>query len=549
MERNYTAAVRAINADSRKRHRSQVEVVIPCPPRKTGGDSEDFIPLNFESENEGEKDDGDDSDEDYDKEDSGGYPPSEDLKTTQTSMSEEEDKESESEDGISEKTRSKKRRKDRSDGKGSAVGERKVGEEALKAVAKSEELVATPQSIDKSVPAVTIEIKSSPSSSFGGAYQHEADEDKDSTTRKAQRRRQQELKSATASFSSCSAITATSPVSLPSSVRTRAAGTNTSKISSSPRSQSVGKKTTAEVLQGSKDLSSKAQRKLAKGQKRKEKRRAERINRKAALAALGQKKASIDLPRGDSFRSVPSDVNEVEEEEGEEEVNESGDEGLEINLAQEEEGHIQPKEEGKEKKEEEEKEEEQEEGYISLSAAKASVSATSGRSILPLNSSSLSASFSPSPTPALYNKSSNSDEQDKNRQSPILMDRKTVMFQLRYHSASTPPPFIHEESRSLFASTNGITAASFRVDTKRFEELEDPDKRVTMEKIVCDVCLCVGHSRWTCRLLKVPPPGITQMVKEEGLTIIRGSHSVNIVVLGINISPTHAQNFRRAKYH
>jgi len=472
-----------------------VEVVIPCPPPKTGGDSEDFIPLNFESGNEDEKDDGDDSDGDCDKEDSGGYPLSEDQKTTQTSISE-EDKENESEDGISEKTRSKKRRKNRSDRKGSAVGERKVGEEALKAVGESEESVAAPQNIDKSVPAVTIEIQSSPSSSSAGAYQHEADEDKDSTTRRAQQQ-QWELRSVAAPSSSRSAITATSPISLSSPARTRAAGTNTSKISSSPgpRSQSVAKKTTAEVLQGINDLSSKALRKLAKREKRrKEKRRMERTCHKAALE---QEEASIDHPHQDSFSSVPSDVNEVEEEgeEGEGEANDSGIEGLEINLAQEEEGHILAKKE----------EEEDEEDYISLSAAKAPVSAASGRSILPL-SSSLSSSFSPSPAPAACNKSSNSDGQDKHRQPPILIDRKTVMFQLRYHSTSTPPPFIHEESRPLFASTNGITTASFRIDRKRFEELEDAGKGVTMETIVCDICLCVGHARWTCRLLKVPPP-------------------------------------------
>ena len=475
-------------------------MVIPCPPRKpNNGDSEDFISLNFESENEDEKDDGDDSDDDYDKEDNGGSPPSEDLKTTQTSMSG-EDKENESEDGISEKTRSKKRRRDGSDRKDSAVGEREVGEEAMKAVARSEELVAAPQGIHKTIPAVTIEIKSSPSSSSGGAYRHEADEDKDSATRKAQQRQQQqqqELKSAAAPFSSFSAITATGPPSLPSSARTRAAGANTSEISSpGSRSQSVAKKTTAEILQGGKDLPLKAQRKLAKSLRRRERRRMERTSRKAGLE---QKKAPIDHPRGDSFGSVSSDVNEVEEGEGEGETNESGDEGLEINLAQEEEGHIQAKQEEKE---------EGEEDYISLSIVKAPVLATSERSILPLSSSSLSSSFSPSPAPAPNNKNSNSDRQDKHRQSPIPINHKTVMFQLRYHSTSTPPPFIHEESRPLFASTNGITTASFRVDTKRFEELEDADKRVTMETIVCDICLCVGHPKWTCRLLKVLPPPI-----------------------------------------
>ena len=475
-------------------------MVIPCPPRKPNGDSEDFISLNFESENEDEKDDGD-SDDDYDKEDNGGSPPSEDLKTTQTSMSG-GDKENESEDGISEKTRSKKRRKDLSDRKDSAVGEREVGEEAMKAVAvaRSEELVAALQGIHKTIPAVTIEIKSSPSSSSGGAYRHEADEDKDSATRKAQQRQQQqqqELKSAAAPFSSFSAITATGPPSLPSSARTRAAGMNTSEISSpGPRSQSVAKKTTAEILQGGKDLSPKAQRKLAKSLRRRERRRVERTSRKAALE---QKKAPIDQQHGDSFGSVSSDVNEAEEGGGEGETNESGDEGLEINLAQEEEGRIQAKEEEGEEKEED---------YISLSIDKAPVLTTSERSILPLSSSSLSSSFSPSPAPAPHNKSSNSDRQDKHRQSPIPIDHKTVMFQLRYHSTSTPPPFIHEESRPLFASTNGITTASFQVDTKRFEELEGADKGVTMETIVCDVCLCVGHPKWTCRLLKVPPPSL-----------------------------------------
>ncbi|PUU83194.1 hypothetical protein B9Z19DRAFT_1189809 [Tuber borchii] len=494
MERNYTTAVRAINADSRKRHRLQPQVVIPCPPRKPDGDSEDFISLNFESENEDEKDDSDE--DDYDKEDNGGSPPSEDLKTTHTSMSG-EDKENESEDGISEKTRSKKRRKDRPDRKDSAVGEREVGEEAMKAVAvaRSEELVAALQSIHKTIPAVTIEIKSSPSSSSGGAYRHEADEDKDSVTRKAQQRQQeqQELKSAAAPFSSFSAITATGPPSLPSSARTRAAGTNTSEISSpGPRSQPVAIKTTAEILQGGKDLPPKAQRKLAKSLRRRERRRVERTSRKAALE---QKKAPIGHPRGDSFGSVSSDVNEVEEFE---------DEGLEINLAQEEGGHIRVKEEEEddEEKGEGEEGEEEEENYISLSITKAPVLATSERSILPLSSSSLSSSSSPSPAPAPYNKNNNSDRQDKLRQSPIPIDHKTVMFQLRYHSTSTPPPFIHEESRSLFASTNGITTASFRVDTKRFEELEGADKGVTMETIVCDICLCVGHPKWTCRLLK-----------------------------------------------
>ena len=487
-------------------------MVIPCPPRKLNGDSEDFISLNFESENEDEKDD---SDDDYDKEDNGGSPPSEDLKTTQTSMSG-EDKENESEDGISEKTRSKKRRKDPSDRKDSAVGEREVGDEAMKAVAvaRSEELVAALQGIHRTIPAVTIEIKSSPSSSSGGAYRHEADEDKDSATRKAQQRQQQqqqELKSPAAPFSSFSAITATGPPSLPSSARTRAAGANTSEISSPvPRSQSVAKKTTAEILQGGKDLSPKAQRKLAKSLRRRERRRVERISRKAALE---QKKAPIDHPHGGSFGSVSSDANEVEEGGGEGETNESGDERLEINLAQEEESHIQAKEE---QKEEGEEGEEKEEDYISLSIVKAPVLATSERSILPLSSSSLSSSFSPSPAPAPHNKSSNSDRQDRHRQSPIPIDHKTVMFQLRYHSTSTPPPFIHEESRPLFASTNGITTASFRVDTKRFEELEGADKGVTMETIVCDICLCVGHPKWTCRLLKVPPPPSGDSANGEG---------------------------------
>lgn len=48
-----------------------------------------------------------------------------------------------------------------------------------------------------------------------------------------------------------------------------------------------------------------------------------------------------------------------------------------------------------------------------------------------------------------------------------------------------------------------------------------------------------------------PPPhlGITQMAKEEGLTVNRESHSASIAVLGINISLAHVRNFRRARYH
>ncbi|CAZ86441.1 unnamed protein product [Tuber melanosporum] len=495
MERNYTTAVRAINADLRKRHRSQLEVVIPCPPPKTDKNSEDFISLNFESENGGEGDDcdGDDDDENDDcddKGDSDGYSPSEDLKTTQTSMSE-EDKGSESEGGISEKTRSKRRRKDLSGRKGSAIGEREAGEEAMKAVARGEKLVTATQGIGRRAPAVTIEIKSSSSSSSGGAYQHE-DEDKDSATRKAQQQ-QQELISTVVSSPPYLAITATSPLSLPSSTLTHTTGTNTNAtFSPNPKPQLITKKTTAEILQGTKDLPQKVLRKLAKNQKRRERRRVGHVQWKASLEQQGQ--ASIDHPRGVSFGNVSSDVSEVGEEEGSERMtNDSGDERLEINLALGEEGQVGVK-----------AEEEGGENYISLSATKTPVFTTSRHSTLPLNSPGLSSSPSPSPTPtpALGGGSGGSGAQDGHRQSPVPIDRETVVFQLRYHATSTPPPFIHEESRPLFTSTKGITAASFRLDAKRFEEVEDPSKGITMETIVCDVCLSVGHVGRTCRLLK-----------------------------------------------
>ncbi|KAG0641232.1 hypothetical protein HOY80DRAFT_750910 [Tuber brumale] len=497
MERNYTAAVRAINADSRKRHRSQLEVVIPCPPPKTDKNSEDFISLNFESENGDEEDDcdGDDNDEGdgYDnKGGSGGYSPSEDLKTTQASMSE-EDKGNGSEGGISEKTRSKRRRKDLSGRKDNAIGEREVGEEAMKAVAKGEELLTATQGIGRRAPAVAIEIKSS-SSPSGGAYQHE-DEDKDSATRKAQQQRQQqELISTVVSPPPYLAITTTSPLSLPASTLTNVtdANTNATFSSSNLKSQLVAKKTTVEILQGNKDLPQKALRKLAKNQKRRERRRVGQAQWKASLEQ--QRKASVGRPRGASFGSVSSDVSEVgeEEEAGEGQTNESGDEGLEINLAQEEEGQV------------EAKEEEDEENYISLSVTKTPEFTTSRRGVLPLNSSGLSSSPSPSPipVPALGSSSGGSGGQDGHRRPPIPIDRETVVFQLRYHATSTPPPFIHEESRPLFTSTKGITAASFRLDAKRFEELEDPSRGITMEAIICDVCLGVGHARRTCRLLK-----------------------------------------------
>ncbi|KAG0130452.1 hypothetical protein HOY82DRAFT_371678 [Tuber indicum] len=498
MERNYTTAVRAINADLRKRHRSQLEVVIPRPPPKTDKNSEDFISLNFESENgdEGDDCDGDDDDEGDecdDKGDSDGYSPSEDLKTTQTSMSE-EDKGSESEGGISEKTRSKRRRKDLSGRKGSAIGERRAGEEAMKAVARGEKLVTATQDIGRRAPAVTIEIKSSSSPSSGGAYQHE-DEDKDSATRKAQQQ-QQELISTVVSSPPYLAITATSPLPLPSSTLTHTTGTNTNATFSSPnpKPQLIAKKTTAEILQGTKDLPQKVLRKLAKNQKRRERHR----------VGHAQWKASIDHPCGASLGNVSSDVSEVgeegEEEGGEGKTDDSGYERLEINLAPGEEGQVGVKAE----------EEEGGENYISLSATKTPVFTTSRHSTLPLSSPGLTSSPSPSPTPtpALGSSSGGSGAQDGHRQSPVPIDREAVVFQLRYHATSTPPPFIHEESRPLFASTKGITAASFRLDAKRFEEVEDPSKGITMETIICAVCLSVGHVGRTCRLLKCEHCGV-----------------------------------------
>ncbi|PWW76612.1 hypothetical protein C7212DRAFT_363536 [Tuber magnatum] len=385
MERNYTAAVRAINADSRKRHRSRPEVVIPCPPPKPDNKgSEDFISLNFESENEDEIDDDDESDGDesddgdYDDDgDNSKYSFSEGLRTTQTSLLEEE-KRDESEGGISEKTRFKRRRKDPSDRKDSTVGRSEVGEEVMKAVAKSEEFVAATRGIGKNAPAVTIDIKSSSSSSPGGAYRHERDEDKDSTTRKAQQQRQQKLNS-TAAPSSYLAITATSPLSLPSSTQAHAAGTSTNTTSFlNPKPQSAAKKTTAEILQGGGDLPPKALQKFAKNQKSRERRRVERTYHKAALEQ--PKKDSIDHPCTSSFDSVPSDVDEAGEEgeEDEEETNESGEEGLEINLAQEEEEGQGGAKEG-----------EEEENYISLSITKAPVFTASRRSIPSPNSSCL----------------------------------------------------------------------------------------------------------------------------------------------------------------
>ncbi|CUS10478.1 unnamed protein product [Tuber aestivum] len=483
MERNYTAAVRAINADSRKRHRSQLEVVIPCPPPKPDKGSEDFISLNFESEYEDGSDGDDESgDDDRDKADNAEYSLSEDLKTTQTSMSE-EDKRDESEGGISERTRFKRRRKGRSDRKDGAVEGGEVGEEAMKAVARSEGFVAANRSegfvaanrsVGQGASTVTIEIKSSSSSPSGGAYQHEDDEDKDSATRKAQQQRQQKPESTAAPFSSCSAITATGPLSLPSSTQTRAAGSSTNATSSSPnpKPQSVTKGSPADIPQGREDLSSKVVWKLAKKRERKERRRVERTCRKAALK---QKKASIGHPRVGSFGSVPSDINAAREKEKE-------DEGLEINLALEEEGGGLVGA----------KEEEEEEDYISLSITKAPIFTTDRRGIPSSDSSSLSSSLSPFPaTASAIHSSGNSDsEHGKHRESPILIDHKTAMFQLRYYSTTAPPLFVHEESRPLFAPTKGITAASFRLDTGRFEEPEGPGKGITMETIVCDCEHC-----------------------------------------------------------
>ncbi|RPA98575.1 hypothetical protein L873DRAFT_1790167 [Choiromyces venosus 120613-1] len=491
MERNYTAAVRAINADSRKRHRMQPGVVITRPPPKPDKDSEDFISLNFDS--------GDESKNDDDVEDSNEYSPSEDLKTTQTSLSaeedqEEEDKENEFEDGISEKTRSQKRRRKRarSSRKDSAAG-KIVVEEAMKAVAKSDGLIAAEEGVGKSaLAAETIEIKSSSSSSSsgGGAYLHDdedEEEDKDSLIRKAQQQ-QQELKSTTASSSSSS---------------------SSSSPNTTSKSQSVGKKAMAEGGKDkNQDPSAKTLRKLAKHQKRKERRRVERAQRKAALGQK-QKKVLIDHPRGASFGSVPSDIEE--EEESEVETNESRDEGLEINLEREDGG------------EEEYEVKEEEEDYIPLSMTNALVYTTSTPHKQSISSSPL---VSPSPTPPPTNRQEQEQEQEHEHEHeheeeeeeeeeedeegqehddpapPAPLDRKTIMFQLRYHTTIAPPPFIHEESRPLFASTKDITPSSFRVDTSRF--LPDPDStQLTMANIICDVCLAVGHARRTCRLLKV----------------------------------------------